>query len=82
MITKTIQVALYLRAWIEIATIPFYIDLPEVALYLRAWIEIENVKRGNRESAVALYLRAWIEIISKIWCYMGYPGRSLLESVD
>ena len=37
-----IQVALFMRAWIEIFTLPLDMTAKRVALFMRAWIEIEQ----------------------------------------
>ena len=77
-----LSVALFTRAWIEIATFTKNGRTDEVALFTRAWIEIRPALIGGREYLVALFTRAWIEMppIAK------YPrssyGRPLHEGVD
>ena len=57
-----LNVALFTRAWIEIAR--YLVDYPIriVALFTRAWIEIFSKCYVYRSWRVALFTRAWIEI--------------------
>ena len=56
------QVALFTRAWIEIALIKSVITGVPVALFTRAWIEIFFICNAYEKIVVALFTRAWIEI--------------------
>ena len=60
-----LQVALYARAWIEMArgTVAMALDL--VALYARAWIEMSIKDHAYILWRVALYARAWVEILHR-----------------
>ena len=55
-------VALFARAWIEIASRWFIFFMYFVALFARAWIEIKYEDLKNLATSVALFARAWIEI--------------------
>ena len=55
-------VALYMSAWIEIATKEHCFTIPAVALYMSAWIEIFPFMITVGMAKVALYMSAWIEI--------------------
>ena len=59
-----LHVALYARAWVEIAANSVATNIPSrVALYARAWVEIDRLKLNAKAYEVALYARAWVEII-------------------
>ena len=55
-------VALFTRAWIEMASRGEKRSLTAVALFTRAWIEIINIKFTFIKNLVALFTRAWIEM--------------------
>ena len=55
-------VALFTRAWIEMAQARCFIWYFAVALFTRAWIEIRLKKQLPHCDDVALFTRAWIEI--------------------
>ena len=56
-------VALYARAWVEIAWLYGLCFWNNVALYARAWVEIFVWHNYNTFARVALYARAWVEIV-------------------
>ena len=56
------NVALFTRAWIEIARYLTKKASVRVALFTRAWIEIYYPKIMYEYHHVALFTRAWIEI--------------------
>ena len=55
-------VALFTRAWIEMASQNYKDHVPLVALFTRAWIEIASQNYKDHVPLVALFTRAWIEI--------------------
>ena len=60
---KSIWVALYMSAWIEIS-LPCPLTVwVTVALYMSAWIEIRWTPKRGDCLEVALYMSAWIEIM-------------------
>ena len=75
-------VALFTRAWIEIAWITPTTVYYNVALFTRAWIEIFLIFEYLSIYVVALFTRAWIEIkIGKVSKILSH-GRPLHEGVD
>ena len=58
-----LQVALRVRAWIEITISIKISDWSRVALRVRAWIEINGMNEEYKMESVALRVRAWIEIV-------------------
>ncbi len=75
-------VALFTRAWIEIAVIPQAFRPRSVALFTRAWIEIAVIPQAFRPRSVALFTRAWIEMTTvKLDRYRDI-SRPLHEGVD
>ena len=56
-------VALFARAWIEIACMKWQCHGVYVALFARAWIEIQTQISLPVICVVALFARAWIEIL-------------------
>ena len=62
MLKEYVNVALFARAWIEIALHSDELQGALVALFARAWIEITKVITPGLMSIVALFARAWIEI--------------------
>ena len=56
------QVALFVRAWIEISAKLAKRSCDFVALFVRAWIEIWEDEEPFDIGKVALFVRAWIEI--------------------
>ena len=75
-------VALFTRAWIEMASNTSYVKVQFVALFTRAWIEIPIPSLYRRLNAVALFTRAWIEIKHLAICKHRLPCRPLHEGVD
>ena len=76
------MVALFTRAWIEIALQNLDTHSVSVALFTRAWIEItETVLRLSQE-IVALFTRAWIEILHRTAAQIRLNRRPLHEGVD
>ena len=75
-------VALFTRAWIEIAVILMLIALCSVALFTRAWIEICRFFNRCISCSVALFTRAWIEMIAGDVNCNTNRGRPLHEGVD
>ena len=76
------RVALFTRAWIEIA-----LEIAErfkrgVALFTRAWIEITVDIKKAITKAVALFTRAWIEIPGNESRNRHQQSRPLHEGVD
>ena len=69
-------VALFTRAWIEIAYVPDKFGVAAVALFTRAWIEISSVPLVYPSTAVALFTRAWIEIDFGDYSKPGKPSPS------
>ena len=59
---RTIKVALFTRAWIEIIELSKTIAALKVALFTRAWIEMSRHHLQICLPLVALFTRAWIEI--------------------
>ena len=59
------NVALFTRAWIEIANADYKEILTDVALFMRAWIETTLCKQRTFYIGVALFMRAWIETPKK-----------------
>ena len=57
------SVALFTRAWIEIAPSGLTWMSNSVALFTRAWIEIPCPSFLKCDYQVALFTRAWIEIV-------------------
>ena len=55
-------VALFTRAWIEMAVLRLQVFFCSVALFTRAWIEIRFWLLSRISCQVALFTRAWIEI--------------------
>ncbi len=76
------MVALFTRAWIEIALDEVSFISSLVALFTRAWIEID-VKSGKyMTTAVALFTRAWIEMgVLRLQAFYD-SRRPLHEGVD
>ena len=75
-------VALFTRAWIEIAVVLIMYDVKSVALFTRAWIEISATRQREKGKDVALFTRAWIEIFASIAEYNAAVRRPLHEGVD
>ena len=76
------SVALFTRAWIEIASLLSACQALPVALFTRAWIEIAHTLLYHKSEWVALFTRAWIEMgSSRIICSREYC-RPLCEGVD
>ena|SRR5690625_486233 len=63
-VSKPINVASYMGAWIEIPSLDVKRALYCVASYMGAWIEIMQEKLLILRRRVASYMGAWIEIIS------------------
>ena len=61
--TEGVLVALFTRAWIEIAEYENGKLGKTVALFTRAWIEITLPNATRIKRCVALFTRAWIEIV-------------------
>ena len=68
-------VALFTRAWIEIADTVIFACYRAVALFTRAWIEMDWAKMKTKKILVALFTRAWIEIFLAIYSSI-LPDRS------
>ena len=60
---KSLLVALFVSAWIEIVVQNVILKMLKVALFVSAWIEILLNSLFSLTTAVALFVSAWIEII-------------------
>ena len=76
------KVALFTRAWIEIARYWSNAASAAVALFTRAWIEIIEVFWCFVPKSVALFTRAWIEITLTSDLFSPPFSRPLHEGVD
>ena len=56
------NVALHVRAWIEISCEFANWAGSVVALHVRAWVEILSLRSASCSGTVALHVRAWVEI--------------------
>ena len=82
-LSPAVKVALFTRAWIEIAFSARAIALRSVALFTRAWIEIINLLFIIKILSVALFTRAWIEMgLSVSRLNRRLSSRPLHEGVD
>ena len=79
---QSARVALFTRAWIEIAYPLIVSSFGHVALFTRAWIEIEKRIDSVLKVSVALFTRAWIEICEINGSYRQHLRRPLHEGVD
>ena len=79
---KLCRVALFTRAWIEMALYSGGSSLISVALFTRAWIEIPKSQVRKFAFAVALFTRAWIEMSAMEIAERFEDGRPLHEGVD
>ena len=75
-------VALFTRAWIEIAEGFELSEFESVALFTRAWIEIGKPDNLILDKTVALFTRAWIEISAVSALAVKENSRPLHEGVD
>ena len=75
-------VALFTRAWIEMAFPQLLLLFYHVALFTRAWIEINNAFFILIILCVALFTRAWIEIKTQANRKKIPTCRPLYEGVD
>ncbi len=76
------MVALFTRAWIEIAAAAAPVNPAGVALFTRAWIEIEALTNILKCRPVALFTRAWIEMSAIAAPVTVSVCRPLHEGVD
>ena len=76
------SVALFTRAWIEIAVSYSDYSSESVALFTRAWIEMHSTRRNSQSSVVALFTRAWIEIRMEKYINVYIYRRPFHEGVD
>ena len=76
------MVALFTRAWIEIAARYQVNQSCLVALFTRAWIEIMLYNIKYLKYNVALFTRAWIEIQILFHLQWQSQSRPLYEGVD
>ena len=76
------HVALFTRAWIEMARITPTTVYYNVALFTRAWIEIPFFSSSDFLKCVALFTRAWIEIEPMHMMSWYTFGRPFHEGVD
>ena len=76
------NVALFTRAWIEIARYLTKKASARVALFTRAWIEISFFWALLAWTCVALFTRAWIEMIDYEIIRLNEKSRPLHEGVD
>ena len=60
--TTKYDVALFARAWIEMAQMSTVLLYLPVALFARAWIEMFEPDDNTTIPLVALFARAWIEM--------------------
>ena len=75
-------VALFTRAWIEIALALNEPYAHRVALFTRAWIEMLSTSPVSAILRVALFTRAWIEMLISSKPSSARSGRPLHEGVD
>ena len=77
------KVALFARAWIEIASEFTLTVTGNVALFARAWIEMDFTATTLCIATVALFARAWIEIINSgpllYWMQVALFARAWIE---
>ena len=59
------QVALHVRAWVEMDRLLLSPLTTKVALHVRAWVEIRPRRDRPTRIFVALHVRAWVEILGK-----------------
>ena len=75
-------VALFTRAWIEIASSARAVRDCPVALFTRAWIEMSILTSFLVLPRVALFTSAWIEISFMLISNLKVVCRPLHEGVD